>query len=163
VTSRKKSASAQPAPSADYAILLWFLLALFCVRVLGQILVAFFHVGWLPPMEEWYSGLLPYPQLLASQLLIIALLTKIGVDFSRGRGYFVESHAYLGTYALWFGYIYLSVMVVRYPVHMYLHPESRWFGQTIPIFFHWVLATYVILVGLYHRRRMSGAPLRPPE
>jgi hypothetical protein len=114
-------------------------------------------------MEEWYSGLLPYPQLLASQLLIIALLTKIGVDFSRGRGYFVESHAYLGTYALWFGYIYLSVMVVRYPVHMYLHPESRWFGQTIPIFFHWVLATYVILVGLYHRRRMSGAPLRPPE
>jgi hypothetical protein len=40
---------------------------------------------------------------------------------------------------------------------MYLHPEARWFGQTIPIFFHWVLATFVIILGLYHKRRMSGA------
>ncbi len=50
------------------------LLFLFCLRVLGQILVAFFNVSFLPPMEEWFSGLLPYPELLTAQILIIALV-----------------------------------------------------------------------------------------
>ena len=35
-----------------YAPWLWLLLALFCLRVLGQMLVAFFHVSFLPPMED---------------------------------------------------------------------------------------------------------------
>lgn len=152
-----KSRASEPTPPRNYAVALWTLLALFCLRVLGQVLVAFFQVDWLPPMPEWYSGLLPYAPLLASQLLIIALLTKVCVDFSRGRGYFVQPHPRFGTYVLWFGCLYLAVMVLRYPVRMYLHPEARWFGQTIPIFFHWVLATFVIILGLYHNRRMSGA------
>ena len=46
-------------------------------------------------------------------------------------------------------------MLVRYPVQIYLHPESRWFGGTIPIFFHWVLAAFVIGVGLDHRRQLE--------
>src|SRR2546422_879323 len=50
---------------------LWALLALFVLRVSGQALVAFLGVPWLPPMREWYSGLLAYPLLLPSQLLII--------------------------------------------------------------------------------------------
>jgi hypothetical protein len=47
---------------------LWLLLALFVLRVLGQALVAFFNVGFLPPMPAWYSGLMPYEYLLPSQL-----------------------------------------------------------------------------------------------
>ena len=43
------------------AWVLWTLLALFVLRVTGQALVAFLEVGFLPPMSEWYSGLLPYP------------------------------------------------------------------------------------------------------
>jgi hypothetical protein len=43
-------------------------------------------------------------------------------------------------------------MVARHPVHMYLHPEARRLGGTIPVFFHWILAAFVIAVGLYHRR-----------
>jgi len=42
------------------APLLWALLALFVLRVTSQTLVAFFDVDFLPPMQEWYSGLLPY-------------------------------------------------------------------------------------------------------
>ena len=47
-------------------IAMWMLLGLFVLRVVGQVLVAFFDVRFLPPMSQWYSGLLPYPQLAQS-------------------------------------------------------------------------------------------------
>lgn len=47
--------------------MLWTLLALFALRVAGQALVAFSDVRFLPPMQAWYSGLMPYPYLLPSQ------------------------------------------------------------------------------------------------
>ena len=59
-----------------YAVWLWFLLALFCLRVLGQLLVALFDLSFLPSMEEWYSGLVPYGPLLVAQILIILLYGK---------------------------------------------------------------------------------------
>jgi hypothetical protein len=37
-------------------------------------------------MEAWYSGLMPYEYLLPSQILLIALMVKICVDFTRKRG-----------------------------------------------------------------------------
>ncbi len=51
-------------PRAGYTSVLLGLAFLFLLRVLGQVLVAFFEVGPLPPMAEWYSGLVPYPVLL---------------------------------------------------------------------------------------------------
>jgi hypothetical protein len=130
---------------------------LFCLRVIGQMLVVFLDVKWLPPTSEWYSGLLPYPLLLPAQVLIVALLAKVCLDFTRGRGFFVEPRPVFGRYVLWFGYLYLATMVLRYPIRMYLHPEARWFGQTIPIFFHWILASFVILFGLYHRAQLRSS------
>jgi hypothetical protein len=53
-----------------YAVVLWVLALLFFFRVLGQALVAVFDSGFLPPMKEWYSGLLPYPILLPIQVMI---------------------------------------------------------------------------------------------
>ena len=137
------------------APLLWALLGLFVLRVVGQALVAFSSVEFLPPMQAWYSGLLPYRYLLPAQLVIVALMVKICVDFTRGTGPFVRPRRLFAVHWLYFGYLYLAVMVVRYPVQMVLHPESRWFGGTIPIFAHWGLAAFVILVGLHHRRRLG--------
>ena len=134
---------------------LWILLGLFCLRVVGQALVAYAGVRWLPPMPEWYSGLLPYHLLLPAQIAIVVLLTWICFDLSRGRGLFATPRRGLAGPVLWFGWLYLAVMIVRYPVRMYVHPEARWFGQTIPIFFHWVLATFVILYGRYQRDAIS--------
>ena len=139
--------------SRRYAPVLWTLLFMFYLRVLGQVLVNFAHVDWLPPMSEWYSGLLPYHLLLPSQIAIIVLLAKVCIDLTRGQGFFATPRKAFARPVLWFGWLYLGVMVIRYPVHMYLHPEARWFGQTIPIFFHWVLATFVILFGRYHEGR----------
>jgi hypothetical protein len=110
--------------------------------VLGQALVAFFDVPFLPPMQAWYSGVMPYEYLLPSQILIIAVMAKICVDFTRRRGFFFEPRRGW----LWFGCVYLAVMIAR-AVFLWDHP--------IPIVFHWVLAAFVITVGLSHRRRLA--------
>jgi hypothetical protein len=125
--------------------LLWALLALFCLRVAGQALVAFLDVGFLPPMEAWYSGLMPYPYLLPAQLVIIVLMVWICVDFTRRRGFFYQPRRLFAQEWLWFGYVYLAAMLAR-AIVLWDHP--------IPIVFHWVLAAFVIAVGLSHRRRL---------
>jgi len=134
---------------------LWLLLGLFCLRVLGQMLVVFAKVSFLPPMEEWQSGLLPYPVLLVSQFVIIALLSKVAADFTRGGGYFATPNARLAKGLVYFGWIYLLGMALRYIIRMALYHEARWFGGTIPIFFHWVLASFILLVGYYHRKAFA--------
>jgi hypothetical protein len=120
------------------------LLALFVLRVLGQVLVAFFHVGFLPPMEAWYSGLMPYEYLLPSQIIIIAAMAKICVDFTRRRGFFYGPRRVFAAEWLYAGTLYLAAMIARF----------LWFGPSIPVFFHWVLAAFVIAVGLSHRKRL---------
>ncbi len=144
-------------PSQRYAPILWLLLALFCLRVIGQMLVAFFNVSFLPAMVEWYSGLIPYPLLLPLQIVIIALMFKVCLDFTYGKGVFVRPYRPFRGAVLYFGYLYLIAMVLRYIVRMSLYPEERWFGGTIPIIFHWVLASFVILFG-HHHRSQRGNP-----
>ena len=56
-----------------YSLLLGILSLTFAARILGQLLVAVFSVGFLPPMEAWYSGLIPYSALLPIQLVILAI------------------------------------------------------------------------------------------
>jgi len=140
-----------------YAAVLWSLLFLFFLRVLGQALVAAFHVGFLPPMREWYSGLLPYPILLPVQVVILVLLARVSADFTLGRGFFVTPRRGMGRLLGWFGAFYLGGMAVRYVVTMALHPERRWLGGTIPIVFHCVLATFVLVVSRYHLRTSAPA------
>jgi hypothetical protein len=31
-------------------------------------------------------------------------------------------------------------------------PDQRWFGGTIPIVFHWVLAAFLLVYGVYNLR-----------
>ncbi|HEX7220586.1 MAG TPA: hypothetical protein VF280_15360 [Burkholderiales bacterium] len=103
-------------------------------------------MSFLPPMEAWYSGLMPYEYLLPSQIVLIAVMAKICIDFTRERGFFFEGKGFFATGWLWFGYVYLAAMLAR-AVMLWDHP--------IPIVFHWVLAAFVIAVGLSHRRRLS--------
>jgi hypothetical protein len=134
------------------APILWILLVIFILRVIGQILVVLNLGDFLPPMEEWQSGILSYPYLLISQIAIIIFYGKICLDFSKGKGFFSMPHKKLGKGFLIFGAIYLVAMLLRYILYMILHPGARWFGGTIPIFVHCVLATFLILVGNFHRR-----------
>lgn len=132
------------------APILWTLLFIFILRVLGQMFVALGWQGFLPPMKEWYSGLIPYPWLIVCQIAIIILCGKISLSFSRGKGFFVTPCRGLGQGLLIFGSLYFGAMVIRYILRMTFHPEARWLGGTIPIFLHWVLAIFLLMVGHFH-------------
>src|SRR5437588_11196864 len=75
----------------------------------------------------------------------------------RGRGVFAQPRPWLGSTLLVFGLVYLAVMLIRYVVRMSLYPAERWTGGSIPIFFHWVLASFVLVVGGYHWRNTRAA------
>ena len=138
----------EPKPQ-KYAIVMWILLGLFCLRVSGQLLITIVDIPFLPPLEKWDSGLLPYPLLFTIQIAVIMLMTKITLDFTFGTGLFVSSRFNFYKARI-LGYIYLGVMILRYVIRMIQFPDERWFGGVIPIMFHWVLASFVILFGLYH-------------
>ena len=123
--------------------ILWILLSLFALRVSGQILVVGGVAPFLPPMHDWQSGLLPYPLLLASQILVLGVLATVCVQFSRAKGYFVRPRMWLAT-PLWIvGWIYAIGMVVRYALLR---------RDVIPVVFHIVLASFLLVVAHHHRR-----------
>jgi uncharacterized protein len=124
---------------------------LLVLRVLGQIVVVVCAPRWLPPMEQWQSGLLPYPVLLAGQMIVLTLMVWICLDFSRASGMFVDPRRPDGgRLIIWFSYAYFGGMVVRYIVWMWRRPDQRWFGGTIPIIFHSVVAAFLCTFGHYH-------------
>lgn len=147
--------------SRRLATILWILTGLFALRIVGQVLVELCGARFLPPSEEWFSGLIPYPQLLAAQLAIVALQMKICLDFTRKAGWSYRPRRSAGQVLIPLATIYLAVMVIRYVVRMSLYPQERWTGGSIPIFFHWVLATYLLLVGFHHRRNYRQASTSP--
>ncbi len=128
--------------------LLWLTTALFLTRVIGQILVGIYAPPSLPAWPEWYSGLMPYPWLLLSQLLLLMFMAVVNVDHTRRSGcFYVNSES---ARAIWwlrlFATLYAGSMVIRYIIRMTLMPDQRWFGGTIPIWFHFVLAAWVALL-----------------
>ena len=135
-----------------------FLGGLFLLRVVGQVLTTCAEVSWLPAVEHWQSGLLPYPALLASQVVILGTMGVVIADVWRGQGRFVQPRPRLASVVRWFGSLYLASMIVRYVLAMALRPEWRWFGHSIPIVFHCVLATFLLVyagVLAGHRRSAS--------
>lgn len=119
--------------------------ALFLLRVVGQALMTYTEVGGLPAVKHWPSGLLPYPVLLASQLVILGLMLVMIGDVCRGQGRFAGPHPRIGRVIWWFGCVYLASMIARYALTMALRPEWRWFEHSIPILFHCVLAVYLLV------------------
>ena len=135
---------------APYAFYLWLFTLLLAGRVAGQLVVVLAAPRWLPPMEQWQSGLLPYPVLLVSQAIVLTLMIWISADFSRGAGFWVEPRPRLGTAALVWSYLYFAGMIVRYVIRMARRPDQRWLGGTIPIIFHMVVAAFQWTFGTYH-------------
>ena len=132
------------------APLLWLFTILLTGRVIGQFIVRIAAPKWLPPMEQWQSGLLPYPVLVAGQLVVLTLMFWISIDFSRGDGFWVQPHPHLGLAALVWSYFYFGAMIVRYAARMTRRPDQRWLGGTIPIIFHSLVAAFQWLFGTYH-------------
>ncbi len=124
---------------------------LFLGRVVGQVLVELRGPAWLPPMQEWYSGLLPYRPLLATQAAVLVAIATISIGLLLEVPVVAARRPESGALLLWLGWAYLLAMLARYVIRMARHPEARWFGRTIPIAFHIVLAACVLVVGSYLR------------
>ena len=115
-------------------LLLTILLCLFILRVAGQLLVVLFAPNWLPPMEAWYSGLLPYLLLLPAQIVIIALMIWMILRPPPTRRAPI----------LIFACIYALAMIVRYAILR---------THEIPVVFHLVLAGFLfVYAGIPSRR-----------
>lgn len=135
-----------------FAVWLWILLSFFAFRVSAQGLQALFTSPYLPPFEAWQSGLLPYPALFAGQLAILLFYGRTAWAFSTQS---IQVKLKTGRLLLWLGSFYALVMVIRYGIRMSLFPQERWFGGCLPIFFHLILASFLLVWGSYHQRRIQ--------
>ncbi len=137
----------------QYGRVLALLTLLFFFRVLGQALVVFFSVSWLPSNEQWASGLLPYPALLAIQVVMLVGMVKILSDVWREGGFFAMAPASWSRFLIGFSAVYAGSMATRYILTMIFRPDLRWLGGTIPIVFHFVLAAFLYTWGKFLARQ----------
>jgi hypothetical protein len=145
------------------ATYLAILQTLFLGRVLGQIVAELAAPPWLPSVEHWQSGLLPYPLLLAAQILILMFMSLVTYDAVRRDGLWHVQKQKTKKILRCIAYGYMAAMVLRYILTMALLPDLRWFGHTIPITFHFVLASYILILGLPAERPMRRAAITAPH
>jgi hypothetical protein len=133
-------------------ITLWVCTGLFFLRVIGQVEALLLAPPWLPPMYDWYSGLLPYPLLLPAQIAILMLMSVLvfremqlnGASYTRPA----RSRRWLRITAL----VYFAVMVVRLAVQLARGTENVIAAGGIPIAFHWILALFLLVLSRTDRR-----------
>ena len=122
-------------------VVLWCCVGLFLLRVLGQVEVWLLAPAWLPPMDAWYSGLLPYPLLLPVQILILMLMTGLVVNEMRCP-YRGQRRGWLEGVAV----VYFAVMLSRLSIQYLRGAEDVIAAGGIPVAFHWVLALFLLVL-----------------
>lgn len=130
----------------------WLLLPslLFALRVAGQVVAVLRAPTWLPPVESGQWNLMPYRLLLPIQLTFLAVMAWVVASLLKDSGPPAEATPGFGWFVISFSALYAGVMAVRYVVRMERRPSERWFGGTIPIVFHFVLASFLFVFGSYH-------------
>jgi len=141
------SSEAQTKHHQIYVVILSVLLALFCFRVLAQLLQHYIEVPFLPSFGAWQSGAVPYKGLLVSQILILVFYGWILQRLVSGR--MQPSHKQ-GWIFLVIGLIYFLVMAARLFVGLTGMSEHYWFHSYLPTLFHFVISGYLIVVGYFH-------------
>jgi len=133
--------------AASAATLLWACVALFAARVIGQIETLLVAPDWLPDMEAWYSGLLPYPLLLPAQIGILMLMGVVAWNRRVRNGSFARSHPLAAKALRIVAELYFCVMGVRLGMNMEANGADFWREGAIPVATHWVLALFVLVTG----------------
>jgi uncharacterized membrane protein YozB (DUF420 family) len=131
----------------EAGLLLWTCLALFAARVIGQLQAVLVSPDWLPGMDAWFSGLLPYHLLLPAQIAILMLMTVIAWNPRVRGGGFALSHPRAAGALRLFALLYFVVMAVRLAVNINTNRADFWSEGAIPVAFHWVLALFILVAG----------------
>ena len=139
-----------------YAIALGGLLLLFAFRIVAQLAQWIHPVDFLPPFDDWQSGVLPYPVLLTGQILVLAVLLRVVVGHVTGR---CIARRWLGIALLAGGGVYFAVMCFRLLASVTFAAADSWLGATIPAFFHVVLACFALIHGYFNLRHASHGGL----
>lgn len=125
---------------------MWLCCILFFTRVVGQIMVGLYAPAWLPPMEAWYSGLVPYPILLTVQLALLMLMAAITTEQTLHGSSFQQARPSLGRWLRRVACLYAAAMALRYLIASQVMDIQFWYdGGLIPVLFHWVLAGFIWL------------------
>jgi len=127
------------------ATLLWCCVALFAVRVIGQVEALLVAPPWLPDMDSWYSGLLPYHLLLPAQIVILMLMAVIASSRRVRSGAFARANPRVADTLRLLAPIYFLVMAVRLVMNIAANGPDFWREGAIPVAFHWVLALFVLV------------------
>jgi hypothetical protein len=125
---------------------LWFCLAVFVTRVLGQVEVRLLAPHWLPKFEAWSSGFVPYSLLLPVQILLIAWMAVVATDQWRGGGRFWISDRRKSMVLRSFALLYAASMLLRLLLTIAFPPHTVLDRGLIPILAHWSLAAFIFLV-----------------
>jgi hypothetical protein len=129
------------------AAVLWSCVLLFAARVFGQLEALLVAPAWLPDMDAWYSGLLPYPALLPAQICILMLMAVVAWNPRIRSGAFARSNPRGAGALRIFAAIYFVVMAVRLGVNINANGADFWREGAIPVAFHWVLALFILISG----------------
>src|SRR5688500_20033305 len=114
------------ARSLTTGMLLWTCVLLFAARVIGQLETALLEPPWLPDMDAWFSGLMPYPLLLPVQIGILMLMAVVAWNPRVRSGEFA-AHNPRGALALrCFAFVYFVVMAVRLAVNVNVNRADFW-------------------------------------
>jgi hypothetical protein len=131
--------------SRSAAILLWSCIALFAARTIGQFEVMLLAPAWLPPMDAWYSGLMPYYLLLPAQVALLMIMTAVACNRRVRTGRFAAANPRAARALRFAAYVYLGVMTIRLGVNVFAHGAEFWREGAIPVAFHWVLALFLLV------------------
>ena len=120
---------------------LWACIGLFFARVVGQIEALLVAPRWLPAMEAWYSGILPYPLLLPIQIALLMLMGVLAIHPRRRAGSADRTSRILRVLAV----LYAAGMAVRLILIVHRYAEDYYLHGAIPVAFHWVLALFLLV------------------
>jgi hypothetical protein len=129
------------------SLLMWFCIALFAARVIGQLETVLVAPAWLPDMDAWYSGLLAYSLLLPAQILILMIMAVTAWNRRIRNGSFARRRPLAAGALRIFAAVYLVVMTVRLAVNINSNGVDFWREGAIPVAFHWVLALFLLVAG----------------
>ena len=138
--------------------LLWVCLAVFVLRVIGQLEVLLLAPAFLPPFAAWESGLIPYALLLPVQILLIGWMTAIADQHTRRTGFFWVTQPRTRRRLRLFAALYAGAMMVRLVVSVIRPPHTLLERGLIPITAHWALAAFIALLALASAQNTAAAP-----
>jgi cytochrome b561 len=134
-------------PSASAAVMLWTCTALFAIRVIAQLEALLVAPPWLPDMDAWYSGLMPYHVLLPAQIAILMVMAVVSWNRRVRDGRFARVSPRVTKALRIFAGSYFLVMAVRLGFNISENGADFWREGAIPVAFHWVLALFVLVSG----------------